>query len=58
MCVHDLNPLFVFVAITLELSRTVVQPVYHGDGHYRGLSVRQTSSLLETGRSDVSRGQV
>lgn len=44
---------FIFVFITLELSRSVVQPVYHGDGHYRGVSVRQTSSLLETGRTDV-----
>ena len=48
---------FYFFAI-LELPRIVIQPVYHGDGHYRGLSVRQTSSLLETGRSDICGGKV
>ena len=62
---HGLNPRFssvcfvyIFNFIILELPRTVVQPVYHGDGHYRGLSVRQTTSLLETGRTNVSSGQV
>ena len=51
--------LFVFFFFfILELPRVVVQPVYHGDGHYRGLSVRQTSSLLETGRSDICGGEV
>lgn len=49
---------FFFFFILLELSRTVVQPVYNGNGYYRGLSVRQTPSLLETGRSDVGGGQV
>ena len=49
---------FNFVFYHLELSSTVVQPVHHGHGHYRGLSVRQTSSLLETGRTDVGSGQV
>ena len=48
---------FYFFTI-LELPRIVIQSVYHGDGHYRGLSVRQTSSLLETGRSDVCGGKV
>ena len=57
---HDFLFVFVFnfVFYHLELSSTVVQPVHHGHGHYRGLSVRQTSSLLETGRTDVGSGQV
>ena len=47
-----------FIFVRLELSRATLQPIHHGDGYYRGLSIRQTTPLLETRRTDISSGKV